>query len=169
HTGLSKGGIYRFFKNKTEVALALFFECYSSNLDFKVEECLNWNLSIGETIFKMISRYSSPVENARRTDRVWVKLLPEVLNDKRFSETRASLLKEIEVKMLLIAETVAARDGLRMIPEMYSRVPDAIAIGLGLMEGFAIQSALGGPIEHQGILAKEFVTAIVSRFFERDN
>jgi AcrR family transcriptional regulator len=165
-TGFSKGGIYRFFKNKSDVALEIFASSYRGILDIEIEQCVLWNLPMDETIFKLINRYSDSEEGARMTDRIWMRLLPEVLNDKRFTETRSKLLAGIEEKMILLSETLAERDGLQMRDDMYERVPDAISMGVGLMEGFAIQSALGGSIEYQGMLAKQFVSGVVKKFYK---
>ena len=168
-TKLSKGGVYRFFKNKSEVALELFASCYRSILDIEIDDCVSWNLPIDETIFKLMSRYSDPEEGVRMTDRIWVRLLPEVLNDNRFTKTRARLLNDIEQKMISLAVTLAKRDGLRMIPDMKPYISGAISMGVGLMEGFAIQSALGSSIKQQGFLAKQFVSGIIENFFEQDD
>jgi AcrR family transcriptional regulator len=53
-TALSKGGVYRFFANKREVALALYTRCYDEHLDFEIDDAVAWGLPISETISCMV-------------------------------------------------------------------------------------------------------------------
>lgn len=160
-TGLSKGGIYRFYKNKSEVALEIFADCYRTIMHFDSNTCVEWNLPLDETVFKLFARYSMPEEGARRADRLWVRLLPEVLHDDRFKEARAELIEEIKADLMALFRAVAKRDGLAEPEDLEARMSDAMYLGVGLMEGFAVQSALGSSIEHQAMLARSFVTNVV--------
>ena len=155
-TGLSKGGIYRFFGNRSDVALELFAGCYRTLSEFDMDECVAWNLSLSETVFRLFGRYSMPENAARRADRLWVRLLPEVLNDRRFADTRARLIEEITSRFMELAVAVSRRDHVTLPEDLTQRMPDIFALGVGMMEGFALQSALGSSIADQGRLVRSF-------------
>ena len=164
-TGFSKGGIYRFFSNKSDVALRLFTESYEQHLDFDVKECLGWKQPIADTVFRLFARYRMPEEGARRLDRIWIRLLPEVLNDARFSKKRAELLSEIRRKFGALCVALAERDGFPVPDDFEQRLSDSFELSAGLLEGLSVQTALGSPIEHQGVLVKTFVDHLIEDIF----
>lgn len=164
-TGFSKGGIYRFYANKSEIALELFSASYQQQLDFEIERCLNWNLSITDTIFRLFVRYNRPQESARHADRIWIRLLPEVLNDKRFSDRRATLLLKIENKINDLCKALAVRDGVSLPSDFDQKFSDSFSLSASLLEGLSVQSALGSSIAHQGLLVKTFIDKLVQDLF----
>ncbi|MBN2530673.1 MAG: TetR/AcrR family transcriptional regulator [Deltaproteobacteria bacterium] len=166
-TGFSKGGIYRFFKNKSEVGLQLFTESYNAQLDFDVNECVGWRLPMQETIFKLFIRYRLSEEGAKRMDRIWIRLLPEVLNDARFCDERARLLSEIKDKIGALCIVIAERDNIRIPADFHVKLSESFELSAALMEGFSVQTALGSgsAIEHQGILVRAFIDKLVQDIF----
>jgi AcrR family transcriptional regulator len=164
-TGFSKGGIYRFFSNKSEVALQLFIQAYEAQLAFDAAECLNWNLPMDETVFRLFVRYRIPEEGARALDRIWVRLLPEVLNDQRFSTKRAELLSAIREKIGQLCLDIARRDHIAVPHNFTSRLSDSFEISAALLEGLAVQTALGGALSHQRVLVKAFISQIIQNLF----
>ncbi|MBN2340698.1 MAG: TetR/AcrR family transcriptional regulator [Deltaproteobacteria bacterium] len=164
-TGFSKGGIYRFYKNKADVALELFSESYVQQLSFDLERCVEWNLPIADTIFRLFVRYSLPQEGARRADRIWIRLIPEVLNDAAFKERRAELLHDIEVKIGRLCKAIAERDGREIVADFDQKFSDSFSLSAGLLEGLSVQTALGCSIEHQGALVKTFIDSLIQNLF----
>lgn len=164
-TGFSKGGIYRFYKNKSDVALALFTESYEHQLSFDIADCVSWNVPLTDTIFRLFERYNIPQEGARRADRIWIRLLPEVLNDEKFRRKRAELLMEIEEKIGELCIAITQRDNMDMPTDFKTRFCDSFALSAGLLEGLSVQTALGSSIEHQGILVKSFIDNLLINIF----
>jgi AcrR family transcriptional regulator len=164
-TGFSKGGIYRFFSNKSEVALQLFIQAYEAQLAFDAEECLNWNLPMDETVFRLFVRYRIPEEGARALDRIWIRLLPEVLNDSRFSEKRAELLSAIREKIGNLCIAIAHRDNIAVPGNFASRLADSFELSAALLEGLSVQTALGGALSHQRVLVQSFISQIIRNLF----
>ncbi|MBN2719050.1 MAG: TetR/AcrR family transcriptional regulator [Deltaproteobacteria bacterium] len=164
-TGFSKGGIYRFFGNKSDIALRIFAESYEAILSFDVQACLEWQLPMADTVFRLFNRYRLPEEGARRQDRIWIRLLPEVLNDQRFSLKRAELLAEIEMKIGTLCIELAKRDGFSIPVEFKEKFADSFELSAAMMEGLAVQTALGSAIEHQGALVKAFIDNLLHDMF----
>ena len=164
-TGFSKGGIYRFFRNKSEVALQLFTEAYEEQLAFDVDECLGWNLPMDETVFRLFVRYRISEEGARTLDRIWIRLLPEVLNDARFSDKRAELLAAIQQKIGDLCVALAGRDGIPVPENFVTLFSNSFELSAALLEGLTVQTALGGEISHQATLVKAFVSQILRDIF----
>lgn len=160
-TGLSKGGIYRFYKNRADVALDVFSSTYRKLLDFDMDSAVSWNLPLDETIFKLILRYNIDEDEARKYDRIWVKLVPEVLVDERFKEARSLLLQEIKIKMLELISRIAERDKIEFHDEFDDAIVEAFSMMTGLLEGFAVQSALGASIELQANQVRQFISGVV--------
>ena len=166
-TGFSKGGIYRFFSNKSDVGLSLFAESYESLLSFDVQDCLDWQLPMADTVFRLMARYNRPEEGARQQDRIWIRLLPEVLNDVRFSTKRAELLTKIKLKFGDLFIALARRDGLTVPVDFDEKFTNAFELSEALLEGMAVQTALGSAIAHQGILVRAFIDHVVKDIFRQ--
>ena len=160
---LSKGGVYRFFKNKKEVALSLFTKCYRNYLDVDVHECVAWNMTIEETVFRVIFRFNVPENVVRRNDRIWIQLLPEVLANKHFKEKRELLLSQIHIKIEELVRAVTKRDAYELPKDFETKISTSIAVGIALLEGVAVQSALGTPFDQQVKLTKSFFKILVAQ------
>jgi AcrR family transcriptional regulator len=167
-TELSKGGVYRFFANKHELALALFTRCYRQSLDIDVDAAVAWDLPITETFFRVILRFNLTEEQAQRADKIWLHLIPEVLRDDRFGRERARLLEKIMAKFRELAVRLATRDGVVVTDQARDRIGRSIELGVALFEGFAIQGSLGGAVAEQAAMARLFIEALVGSVLAPD-
>jgi AcrR family transcriptional regulator len=159
---LSKDSVYRFFANKTEVALALFTRCYRDSLVVDVEEAIGWNLPPAQTFFRVALRFQTSKQETARQDRIWLALMPEVLRDDRFKMERLRLLDQIVRKFGEIAVRLAQRDNLEIPEGFEGRVERNIRLGVVLFEGFTIQGSLGASREEQEDLARHFMEVLVT-------
>lgn len=160
-TELSKGGVYRFFANKNDVALALFTSCYKESLVMDVDEAISWELPVAETFNRVLLQLHAGSEKKQGARRVWMHLLPEVLRDDRFRAERELLLVEIGERFMELAVRLLAREGLSVTSEVRTGIQASIKLGVALFEGFTIQSSLGGAVEQEE-LTRIFVDALVN-------
>ncbi len=163
-TSLSKGGVYRYFGNKRDVAMALFQRVYKNSTDFDFEEILAWNTSIEETIRRMLV-VRREAEQVRQDHNIWVQLIPETLWDEGFRQERVRLFQLILDKFEELIRRIAARDGLVIPPDRDSEFKRYVYLGMVLREGMTFQSVLGLPIEAQGELYRHFVSVFVREVF----
>ncbi len=92
HTTLSKGGVYRYFSNKHEVALALFERVYRNSMNFEFADILAWNTSIEETIQRLLV-VRRDANDVRRDQNIWVQLVSETLWDEAFRAQGRAVLR----------------------------------------------------------------------------
>jgi AcrR family transcriptional regulator len=160
-TELSKGGVYRFFANKREVALALYARCYEEHLDFDIDEVVGWKLPIAETIFRITFGQHADVGEFTRFQRVWVQLAPEAMRDEGFTAARDRSLGQLLQKIGALVVRLLARDG-RAIPLTFGdKLETALLLGVALMEGLIFQGSTGTSFEKQAELVKRFIDIMV--------
>jgi AcrR family transcriptional regulator len=164
HTTLSKGGVYRYFSNKREVALALFERVYRNSMNFEVAEILAWNTSIEETIQRLLV-VRRDANDVRRDQNIWVQLVSETLWDDAFRERRVELFSELRGRIEDLIRRIAQRDGLAIEPDKDLAFSRFVYYGLVLREGMALQSVVGLPIEEQGEMYRQFVGVFVKEVF----
>jgi AcrR family transcriptional regulator len=160
-SGLSKGGVYRFFANKREIALALFTQVYRNFLERNVagDEVVDWNLSVPETITKLLF-LGETYESIGRNQRVWIQLLPEAIRDEQFQLERTRLLDEVQREIAILIDRLFERDSLQPPAGFESHLEAATLMGISLVEGLMIQGSTGTPMEQQVRLAKGFVQTV---------
>lgn len=163
-TTLSKGGVYRYFGNKRDVALALFQRVYANIMDFDFDEIVAWNESIEGTIRRMLV-VRRDAEQLRMDHNIWVQLIPETLWDEGFRAERTRLFDELVSKFEELFRRIAARDGLLVAPEREEAFKRYVYLGLVLREGMTFQSVLGMPIEQQGEMYFNFIGVFVRDIF----
>ncbi len=165
-TELSKGGVYRFYPNKREVALALFRKVYLGILEFDVEEAIGWGLPARETLFRLLfGRFGSARD--RRDRRVWVQLVPETLRDAGFRRERRRLQQLARDRFRALIQGLLARDGLRLGGELEARLEVALAMGVALMEGLTLQDEGAGARAEQSLLLGRFLDVMMAYALER--
>jgi AcrR family transcriptional regulator len=164
-TALSKGGVYRFFANKREVALALYSRCYDEHLDFDIDEVVAWGLPISETIFRVIFGQHDPAELSR-TQMVWVQLAPEAMRDERFRNARDRSLALLLQKIGTLALRLVVRDGHEIPTRFGDTLETALLLGVALMEGIVFQGSTGTSFERQAELVRRFVEIMVAEALE---
>lgn len=163
-TSLSKGGVYRYFANKRDVALALFQRVYKNSVDFDFDDIVGWNTPIDETIQRMLV-VRREAEQVRQDHNIWVQLIPETLWDEGFRQERVRLFQLLLDKFEELIRRIAARDGLVIPPERDSEFKRYVYLGMVLREGMTFQSVLGLPIEAQGEMYRYFVGVFVKEVF----
>jgi AcrR family transcriptional regulator len=160
-TALSKGGVYRFFANKREVALALYTQCYDEHLDFDIDEVVGWGLPISETIFRVIFGQHDP-KAFPRVQKVWVQLAPEAMRDEGFRSARGRSLALLLQKIGTLALRLVVRDGHEIPAKFGDTLETALLLGVALMEGLVFQGSTGTSFEKQAELVKRFVDIMVA-------
>gem|GEM_PF-545351 len=164
HTTLSKGGVYRYFGNKRDVAIALFGRVYNNSMNFAFEDILAWNVSIEETIQRLLVVRRDAVQ-VRQDHNIWVQLVPETLWDDGFKQQRIQLFDTLRGRIEELIRRIAKRDGLTIKPELEPAFRRYVYYGLVLREGMTFQSVLGLPIEEQGEMYRHFVGVFVKEVF----
>ncbi len=163
-TTLSKGGVYRYFANKRDVALVLFQRVYRNAMDFDSEEVVAMNLPLQNTIQHLMLERRHPDE-LRRDHNIWVQLIPETLWDEGFRDARQQLFQLLEAKFEELFRRIAQRDGLIIHPGVEPAFRRYVRLGLILREGMTFQSVLGLPIEEQGEMYRHFLQAFAKEVF----
>jgi len=167
-TGLSKGGVYRFFANKREVTLALFTRHYRRLLKFDVSEVLLSKESITDTLGNLI--FDPSKEKTQKRDQiVWVQLIGEILNDDRFSTEREQLLDLLKDKFQSLLVGLVKRNGIHPNEIILQKLKNAIDLGIALMEGMAIQGCRGMTMAERAKLFRQFLDGMVCLVFGASN
>jgi AcrR family transcriptional regulator len=162
-TSLSKAGVYRYFGNKRDVALALFQRVYMHSADFDFDEVLAWNLPTGETIQRLLTVRRE--NELRQEHNIWVQLIPKTLWDEGFRQERKRLMQMFQEKFELLIRRIADRDGLTICPDREEEFKRHVLVGVLLREGMIFQSALGLPAEEQGQLYRQFIEVFFKEVF----
>jgi AcrR family transcriptional regulator len=154
-TTLSKGGVYRYFANKRDVALALFRRLYTHTIDFDMDEAVGWNQPPHETIYRLLVLRREPNE-VRQDHRIWVQLIPETLWDDGFREERVRQFAALQDKYVELVRRIIQRDGIEVPTDFEQRLNRYVNMGLILKEGMTIQSTLGTPLQEQADTYRRF-------------
>lgn len=160
-TNLSKGGVYRFFSNKREVAIALFTKHYRALLNFDIEEVVAWNLSIPDTLYRLIFE-PWEADEFHRDQKVWVQLISETVTDKGFVTERKKYHERLTHKFRLLIERILERDCLKVRTDAALKVETALLLGSALMEGLTIQGISGTSLREQAGLVRRFIEVALS-------
>ncbi|MCP4676721.1 MAG: TetR/AcrR family transcriptional regulator [Deltaproteobacteria bacterium] len=159
-TDLSKGGVYRFFSNKREIALALFTRHYRELLDFEPDEVIVWNLPITETLYRLLFEMWEE-GRLRRDQKVWVQLISETLRDEEFTAERERLLGQLREKFGELVKRLFDHYGIETGEELDQKLDTALRLGIALLEGLVIQGTTGTSIEEQAALVRRFIEVML--------
>ena len=159
-SGLSKGGIYRFFKNKEDVALALFSRLHMELLDFGVSEVISWNTSLEDTISRLLF-VQLEGDKAARVERIWIQLLPETLWSQAFRDEAQRLTRYMRGKYRKLIGKIVERDGVDAAEGFSVRLETALDFGVAVMQGLSIQGSEGMPREERADLLKRFIQVMM--------
>jgi len=163
-TSLSKGGVYRFFRNKRDVALALFRRTYRSYLDFDLDEALAWKKPVQETIYRLMFTREAE-EERRRNQRIWVELIPETLRDPVFRGERRRLVAMARSKYGDLVRRLLERDGLWQERKLRRKLESALWLGITLMEGLTFQGPTGLSTSEQAAQIRRFIEVAIHDAF----
>ncbi|MCU0692019.1 MAG: TetR/AcrR family transcriptional regulator [Polyangiaceae bacterium] len=153
---LSKGGVYRHFGNKREVALALFRRVYQHTLDVDLDEAIGWNLPVHETIYRVIVTQREEAQLVQ-DHRIWVQLIPEIVRDEGFRRERQVLFEALVDKFADLVRRIVVRDSLPMRDDFDRVLRRYVHLAMILREGMSIQTTIGTPISEQAVLYRKFV------------
>jgi len=163
-TTLSKGGVYRYFGNKRDVALALFQRVYKNAVDFDIDDIVSRNVPMRDTIQHLLV-VRREADQLRQDHNIWVQLIPETLWDEGFRKERQRLFNLLVGKFEELFRKLAERDGLVIPPELEPAFKRYVYLGLVLREGMTFQSVLGLSIEEQGEMYRHFIGVFVKEIF----
>jgi AcrR family transcriptional regulator len=163
-TTLSKGGVYRYFGNKRDVALALFQRVYKNAVDFDIDDIVSRNVPMQDTIQHLLV-VRREADQLRQDHNIWVQLIPETLWDDGFRKERQRLFDLLVGKFEDLFRKLAERDGLVIPPELEPAFKRYVYLGLVLREGMTFQSVLGLSIEEQGEMYRHFISVFVKEIF----
>ena len=163
-TTLSKGGVYRYFGNKRDVALALFQRVYKNAVDFDIDDIVSRNVPMRDTIQHLLV-VRREADQLRQDHNIWVQLIPETLWDEGFRKERQRLFNLLVGKFEELFRKLAERDGLVIAPELEPAFKRYVYLGLVLREGMTFQSVLGLSIEEQGEMYRHFIGVFVKEIF----
>jgi AcrR family transcriptional regulator len=158
---LSKGGVYRFYRNRRDVALALFAHYYGRLLDFDIDEALSWDVTLTETISRIFHKQIEDPHFARYR-RIWMQLVPETLRDDGFSYERAKLLARFRDKYRTLVQRILAREGTAVGIEVAGRLESALFLGTWLMEGLSLQDPSAAHVEEEDEVIRRFIDALLA-------
>jgi AcrR family transcriptional regulator len=142
HTTLSKGSVYRFFKNKHELMIGVFKHIADAFQPTSMEEALAWRLPLKDTLLRLIfPTFREPQDLILR--RIHMQLMPELPNHTPLFEEMRKTFDQILIQYHNIALAVIERDNLKIRPGFESTIEMAIRIGQSLFDGLVMNS-LGG-------------------------
>ncbi len=162
-TALSKAGIYRFFPNKHDVALALYSRCYAQHLEFDIDEVVARGLPMAQAIFAVVfGAHEEHPKEFTRVQKVWVQLAPEAMRDEAFRKARAKSLRALLKKVGELVLRLAERDG-RAVPAGFGdTLETALSLGVALIEGLVFQGSTGTSFRKQADLVRRFIDIMIA-------
>jgi AcrR family transcriptional regulator len=143
---LSKGGVYRFYKNRDELLADVFQDLAKSFQPIAIEEALSWNLSLKDTLMRLVFSIFYR-EDGFKLRRIHIQLMLELSSDEHLLEMMQATFDSISDQYKEIIFTIIARDGLNTTSQFESIIVSGIAIGQSLFDGLIINSLNGMPID----------------------
>ena len=160
-TTLSKGGVYRFFSNKKEIALALLDHLYEGYIDFEHDNPLDWGLNVEETLVKVVMSNHFDDEDGLQLDKIWLQLIAATVTDDDFKAIKQRHLKRIMEEVAILIKELFRREGKKLTPEGEDRIRLLFDVSNVLVEGLVIEHVSGIPREE----LEELVRFYLSRIF----
>ena len=161
-TTLSKGGVYRFFHNKRDVALALISRIFDHWTLIDVDEVVGWNLPLMETIVRLFFPKDWPDEKEMQQRRIWLEILPDTLRDEEFGAERNRQRARGSEQYRQLVKRIMERDQLTVPEEMEQLLERMITVGEVFFEGLLLTSLIGDNSENLKQQAREFILAMVN-------
>ena len=165
HTDLSKGSVYRFFKNKHELMIGVFKHIADAFQPTSIEEALAWQLPLKDTLLRLIfPAFHEPQSLILR--RVHMQLILELPNHTPLLEEMRKTFDQILIEYHNIAMAIIDRDKLKIRHGFESTLEMAIRIGQSLFDGLIINSLGGMRSEEVESRMSAFIDLIVQAIIE---
>jgi AcrR family transcriptional regulator len=141
-TALSKGGIYRYFANKDDLALALFEVALEAEVHVDEPEVFGWRLPLLETLLRLMMHDHRTVD-AARLHRIFLQLLPETLLKPTFRRVKQQIEDRYVERYGRLVVALLARDGIAPVAGFLERLAVSLRLAATLMEGMTYR-LIGG-------------------------
>ena len=141
-TALSKGGIYRYFANKDDLALALFELTLEAEIHVDEAEIFGWELPLLETLLRLMM-HDHRTEHASRLHRIFLQLLPETLLKPAFRHAKQQIEDRYVTRYGQLVVALLARDQVTPAPGFLERLGVSLRLAATLMEGMTYR-LIGG-------------------------
>lgn len=164
--GLSKGSIYRFYKNKRDIALALFTLIYEDYESIDYDAIYKKNLSPSESLLEAIMHAHFRDEKSLVYEKLWLQMLPETVNDDEFRKVKQVHLENIKQQTMTALQKILFRDGLQLTPEAEEDVNRIFSASNMLFEGMIIEELSGTPFEDLKEQARWYLEMILMKSIE---
>ena len=165
HTTLSKGSVYRFFKNKHELMIGVFKHIADAFQPTSLEEALSWRLPLKDTLLRLIfPAFREPQGLILR--RIHMQLMPELPNHTPLVEEMRKAFDQILIEYHHIVLAIIERDNLKIRPGFESTVKMAIRIGQSLFDGLLMNSLGGMQPEEVENRMSAFIDLIIQAIIE---
>ena len=125
-TSLSKGGVYRFFANKKQIALALLDSLYDGYIDFENDNPLDWGLNVEDTLLKVVMSNHFNEDEGLALDKIWLQLMSETVTDEDFKQIKQQHLHRIQEEVATLVTELLRREKKKLTPEGEDRIPAAV-------------------------------------------
>ena len=146
YTTLSKGGVYRFFKNKHALMIGVLKYIADAFQPASMAEALAWQLPLKDTLLRLIApTFREPQNLILR--RIHMQLMPELPKHTPLVEALRQTFDQVLIEYHNIALAIIARDDLKTRPGSDETVEMALRIGQSLFDGLIMNSLGGMPVE----------------------
>lgn len=142
---LSKGGVYRFYKNRDDLLTDVFQYLAKSFQPIEIETALSWHLPLKDTLMRLLFSVFYR-EDSFILRRIHMQLMLELSGDEHLLEMMQEMFDRISNQYKKIIFTIIERDGLSTTPQFEKVIVSGIAIGQSLFDGLIINSLDGMPI-----------------------
>ena len=141
-TSLSKGGVYRFYRNKREIIQAVLWHASQKLAAIDVQEALSWQLPLVDTVVQKTFRRMLSEEN-RALLRVLILLTPEIMHDPELQALLRQHDAMLERDYSELLYGIVRRDNLKFRPGARPRIGMIIRMASSLFHGLSVQAMQG--------------------------
>lgn len=150
---LSKAGIYRFFSNRDEIALAVFVRGYQQLLDIKMDEIVGLGLKPKELFLYLLER--NGWFHDKKFRRVWLQLLGKATLEGSFRSERQRMHKLLHQQLYLLAEHLLEGKPIQKWQK------ERLDLAMVILEGLTVQYATGANHEQVQAAGWRFIQDLV--------
>mgnify|MGYP001126114901 CR=1 FL=1 len=159
-TILSKGGVYRFYKNRDDLLADVFRYLAKSFQPIEIEEALAWNLPLKDTLMRLLFSVFYR-EDGLKLRRIHMQLMLELPSDEHLLKMMQDTFENVRDQYKEIIFTIIERDGLKTAPQFENLIESGIAIGQSLFDGLILNSIDGMPIDEIENRMRTFIDLVL--------